>query len=322
MKTALGTARGQLLGQGAVSPRNGGAEVVVDHVSRSFEDGRIAALVDVTFRVEEGEFVAVTGPSGCGKSTLLNLIGALDRPDSGEIDVAGERGRRRRRGRLPRLGGRLRLPVPQPDPDADRRPRTSSCRCSAAGSRAVSVSARAREPARRGRAVRAALGLPADALRRRAPAGRDRPGARERAAAAARRRADRRARHGDRRADRRAPQGRPRPARDDDPAGHERSGRRATPPTGRCGSATAGSTRSLAPERLDRRQPDRPPRGVERAEQPDAEREREPPGEDAAGEVGLGEARQRAVARSAARPPPSRRAVRSRARSGRSRAPR
>jgi ABC-type lipoprotein export system ATPase subunit len=74
-----------------VSSRTGGAEVVVDHVSRSFEDGRISALVDVTFRVAEGEFVAVTGPSGCGKSTLLNLIGALDRPDSGRIDVDGER---------------------------------------------------------------------------------------------------------------------------------------------------------------------------------------------------------------------------------------
>jgi putative ABC transport system ATP-binding protein len=74
-----------------VTPLRGGAEVVVDHVSRSFEDGSIPALVDVSFRVAEGEFVAVTGPSGCGKSTLLNLIGALDRPDSGEIDVAGER---------------------------------------------------------------------------------------------------------------------------------------------------------------------------------------------------------------------------------------
>ena len=74
-----------------MSLRNGGAEVVVDHVSRSFEDGRIAALVEVTFRVEQGEYVAVTGPSGCGKSTLLNLIGALDRPDRGRITVAGER---------------------------------------------------------------------------------------------------------------------------------------------------------------------------------------------------------------------------------------
>jgi putative ABC transport system ATP-binding protein len=74
-----------------VSHRNGGAELVVDHVSRSFEDGSISALVDVTFRVAEGEFVAVTGPSGCGKSTLLNLIGALDRADAGEIEVAGKR---------------------------------------------------------------------------------------------------------------------------------------------------------------------------------------------------------------------------------------
>jgi putative ABC transport system ATP-binding protein len=73
-----------------VSLRNGGAEVIVDHVSRSFEGGRISALVDVSFRIGEGEFVAVTGPSGCGKSTLLNLIGALDRPSSGEITVAGE----------------------------------------------------------------------------------------------------------------------------------------------------------------------------------------------------------------------------------------
>jgi putative ABC transport system ATP-binding protein len=69
---------------------NGGAEVVVEHVSRSFEDGRIDALADVSFRVSPGEFVSVTGPSGCGKSTLLNLIGALDRIDSGSIVVGGE----------------------------------------------------------------------------------------------------------------------------------------------------------------------------------------------------------------------------------------
>ncbi len=74
-----------------MTPRNGGAEVVADHVSRAFEDGSIAALVDVSFRVDEGEFVAVTGPSGCGKSTLLNLLGALDRPSGGTITVGGAR---------------------------------------------------------------------------------------------------------------------------------------------------------------------------------------------------------------------------------------
>jgi putative ABC transport system ATP-binding protein len=68
---------------------NGGAEVVADHVSRTFEDGSISALADVSYRVAEGEFVAVTGPSGCGKSTLLNLLGALDRPTAGTITVDG-----------------------------------------------------------------------------------------------------------------------------------------------------------------------------------------------------------------------------------------
>ena len=66
-----------------------GARVDVRHVRKSFEDGRIRALEDVSLDVDEGELVALTGPSGGGKSTLLNLIGALDRPDSGEIHVAG-----------------------------------------------------------------------------------------------------------------------------------------------------------------------------------------------------------------------------------------
>jgi ABC-type lipoprotein export system ATPase subunit len=68
-----------------------GVEVVVEHVSKSFEDGRIAALRDVTFRIDPGEFAALTGPSGCGKSTLLNLVGALDRPDEGSVTVGGAR---------------------------------------------------------------------------------------------------------------------------------------------------------------------------------------------------------------------------------------
>jgi putative ABC transport system ATP-binding protein len=68
----------------------GGVEVAVDGVSKSFEGGRIRALQDVSFRLEAGDVVSLTGPSGGGKSTLLNLIGALDRPDSGSIVVGGE----------------------------------------------------------------------------------------------------------------------------------------------------------------------------------------------------------------------------------------
>ena len=66
-----------------------GAEVRVSHVRKSFEGGRIRALEDVSLSLDSGELVALTGPSGGGKSTLLNLIGALDRPDAGEILVGG-----------------------------------------------------------------------------------------------------------------------------------------------------------------------------------------------------------------------------------------
>jgi putative ABC transport system ATP-binding protein len=53
-------------------------------------DVRIAALADVSLSVAAGRFVAVTGASGSGKSTLLNLLGGLDTPTSGTIEVGGE----------------------------------------------------------------------------------------------------------------------------------------------------------------------------------------------------------------------------------------
>jgi len=52
--------------------------------------GRTVRAVDgVDFRITRGRMVALRGPSGCGKSTLLNLIGALDKPDSGQLQVDG-----------------------------------------------------------------------------------------------------------------------------------------------------------------------------------------------------------------------------------------
>jgi ABC-type lipoprotein export system ATPase subunit len=68
-----------------------GVELIVERVRKTFEEGRVVALDSVSLRADAGEFVAVMGPSGCGKSTLLNLVGALDRPDSGAILVGGER---------------------------------------------------------------------------------------------------------------------------------------------------------------------------------------------------------------------------------------
>ncbi|OGD27303.1 MAG: hypothetical protein A2V57_00160 [Candidatus Aminicenantes bacterium RBG_19FT_COMBO_65_30] len=52
-------------------------------------DVRVAALEDVTLAVAEGRFMAVTGASGSGKSTLLNLLGGLDTPSAGTIEVDG-----------------------------------------------------------------------------------------------------------------------------------------------------------------------------------------------------------------------------------------
>ncbi|MGC4756465.1 ABC transporter ATP-binding protein [Micromonospora trifolii] len=67
-------------------------EVVrVSGVSRTFGRGEHAvhAVRDVSFTADRGELVAIRGRSGAGKTTLLNLIGGLDRPDSGRVVVAG-----------------------------------------------------------------------------------------------------------------------------------------------------------------------------------------------------------------------------------------
>ncbi|HEY3114885.1 MAG TPA: ABC transporter ATP-binding protein [Gemmatimonadaceae bacterium] len=52
---------------------------------------RVHALQGVTLEVARGDYVAIVGPSGCGKSTLLNLIGVIDQPTSGTVEISGKR---------------------------------------------------------------------------------------------------------------------------------------------------------------------------------------------------------------------------------------
>ena len=70
----------------------GGADVAVEDVERTFRvpgGESVAVLRGVSFRVSAGEAVAVTGPSGSGKTTLLQILGAMDRADSGTVRVNG-----------------------------------------------------------------------------------------------------------------------------------------------------------------------------------------------------------------------------------------
>src|SRR5437899_11529873 len=61
-------------------------------VSKSYRKGgeTIEAIADIDLEVQETGMVAIVGPSGSGKSTLLHMLGAMDRPTSGEIVVAGQ----------------------------------------------------------------------------------------------------------------------------------------------------------------------------------------------------------------------------------------
>ena len=67
--------------------------VSVRNLGKAYQRGpeRVEVLHGLELEIDEGDFVALMGPSGSGKSTLLNLIGGLDSPSAGEIEVAGER---------------------------------------------------------------------------------------------------------------------------------------------------------------------------------------------------------------------------------------
>ena len=63
----------------------------VENLSKIFNSpaGKVVALTEVNFTIQEGELVSIIGPSGSGKTTLLNIVGALDRPDTGKVFISG-----------------------------------------------------------------------------------------------------------------------------------------------------------------------------------------------------------------------------------------
>jgi putative ABC transport system ATP-binding protein len=67
--------------------------VVARDLSRNYHmgDELVHAVRGVSLDVDDGDYLAVVGPSGCGKSTLLNLLGGIDRPSGGSVEIGGER---------------------------------------------------------------------------------------------------------------------------------------------------------------------------------------------------------------------------------------
>jgi putative ABC transport system ATP-binding protein len=63
-----------------------------DHVTKTYDDGgvQVEAVRGVSFAISPRRFTMIVGPSGSGKTTLLNLIGCIDRPSTGELQVCGQ----------------------------------------------------------------------------------------------------------------------------------------------------------------------------------------------------------------------------------------
>lgn len=82
--------------------------ISVSNVSKSY--GNLRVLTDISLEIADGEFVSVVGPSGAGKTTLLQIVGSLERPDSGKVvyggtdDVASMKEERRARFRNRNIG--------------------------------------------------------------------------------------------------------------------------------------------------------------------------------------------------------------------------
>lgn len=83
------------LGKTAAAPLSNRAQPIlrVDGMSVVYQSSRgpLAAVSNLTMKMEEGEFVSILGPSGCGKSTLLNVLAGLQRASSGSVSLFGQR---------------------------------------------------------------------------------------------------------------------------------------------------------------------------------------------------------------------------------------
>jgi len=66
------------------------AEVTLDHITKRFSSGA-PAVDDLSLQVKDGELMVLLGPSGCGKTTGLRIIAGLEKPDSGDICIGGQR---------------------------------------------------------------------------------------------------------------------------------------------------------------------------------------------------------------------------------------
>lgn len=65
--------------------------ITLSHLQKNYQLGKqeVKAVKDVSFSVEKGEFAAISGPSGSGKSTILNMVGLIDIPSGGSINING-----------------------------------------------------------------------------------------------------------------------------------------------------------------------------------------------------------------------------------------
>lgn len=66
----------------------------VNNITKKYQavNGEVEALKDISFSINEGEFVSLIGPSGCGKSTVLSIIAGLEEKSAGEVEIDGEIG--------------------------------------------------------------------------------------------------------------------------------------------------------------------------------------------------------------------------------------